>query len=210
LTAVLGLPSEAFYVLLGAVVGVVASLVATWFKEWLDCRHLRKRVATLLRIEIRAQAAASLAIASLANLLRKETRQQPELDARRYLVKYIPPQPAVYPGLVSDIGALPFDKATAVVEFYGAIDRAITLTHTLAAKWEHLDVNARDRSSEGTLARRWQAVASRRAVAIRELRKITEDPSPEDALATCCSAERALGDAAEGGSPRFTPPESIN
>ena len=74
-TTVLGLPSEAFYVLLGAVVGAVASLVATWFKEWLDRRHLRKRVAALLRIEIRAQAAASLAIASLANLLRKENRQ---------------------------------------------------------------------------------------------------------------------------------------
>jgi hypothetical protein len=147
LTTVLGLPSEAFYVLLGAVVGAVASLVATWFKEWLDRRHLRKRVATVLRIEILAQAAASLATASLA-------KQQPELDARRYLVKYIPPQPAVYAGLVSDIGALPFDKAAAVVEFYGAMDRAITLTHTLAAKWEHLDVNAHDRSSEGTLARR--------------------------------------------------------
>jgi hypothetical protein len=44
-------------VLLGAVVRAVASLVATWFKEWLDHRHLRKRVAALLRIEIRARAA---------------------------------------------------------------------------------------------------------------------------------------------------------
>jgi hypothetical protein len=53
-----------------------------------------------------------------------------------------------------------------------------------------------------------QAVASRGAVAIRELGKITEDPSPKDALALAALLKE-LGDAAEGGSPRFTPPESV-
>jgi hypothetical protein len=110
----------------GILVGALLSHGFTSWREHAKEEKTKRRVAAALAAEIHAMADMSAECASLANLA--EANASEFLLNTQMLLARLPPEPAAFKGLVSQLPLLDTPTVSAVAAFYGSLEMAKRLS----------------------------------------------------------------------------------
>lgn len=117
----------------GIFIGALLGAGLGELREWRKDKRQERRVAIALISEIQAQADMVATCASIANYAQFEIDDHQNLKTDILLVQ-LPPEPSAYRSLASQLPLLDVEAISAVVAFYGGVERAKRLTSQHEAK----------------------------------------------------------------------------
>lgn len=153
----------------------------------------------MLLVEVVSQAEMVVGSGSYANSVHKLETKGHNLGP---IENWLPPNPVVYIALASELGALPADKASSVVAFYGSVERAIELSsiprhnRVGSVRFQNAQQIKRFRGA-------WKSAAFNALLAIRALEPIAKLPEKPTDETTLERLKDELGQIVEDGTPRL-------